>query len=145
MLSCFDFPHFTHILKVPKAFISFLSSLFVSTVWVFSYNFRGVSVHFFFSYFTLWLWFFSFFFPLLFPSLSFFFQFESCIKDCDDAVERGRQLHSDYKMISRALTRKGTAFVKLAKTSADFDPAIAAFNKVRIFWVNRGIEGCVFL
>ncbi|MCL7047072.1 hypothetical protein MKW94_014008, partial [Papaver nudicaule] len=54
---------------------------------------------------------------------------EECIKDCDRAVERGRKLRSDYKMIARALTRKGTAFVKMAKTSQDYAPAIEAFQK----------------
>ncbi|BBN19665.1 stress-induced-phosphoprotein 1 [Marchantia polymorpha subsp. ruderalis] len=56
-------------------------------------------------------------------------QYENCIKDCDKAVERGREVHADYKMISRALTRKGTAYVKLAKCSKDYDIAIEAFNK----------------
>ncbi|XP_074318084.1 uncharacterized protein LOC141654869 [Silene latifolia] len=38
-----------------------------------------------------------------------------CIKDCDQTVERGRELRSDHKMVARALTRKGTTLVKLAK------------------------------
>ncbi|OAY68182.1 hsp70-Hsp90 organizing protein-like [Ananas comosus] len=54
---------------------------------------------------------------------------EECIKDCDKAVERGRELHSDFKMIARALTRKGTALVKLAKCSKDYDLAIETFQK----------------
>ncbi|XP_065857988.1 hsp70-Hsp90 organizing protein 3 [Euphorbia lathyris] len=56
-------------------------------------------------------------------------QYEECIKDCDKAVERGRELRSDYKMVARALTRKGTALVKMAKCSQDFDPAIETFQK----------------
>lgn len=32
-------------------------------------------------------------------------------------------------MVARALTRKGTALVKMAKCSADFDPAIETFQK----------------
>ncbi|KMT06862.1 hypothetical protein BVRB_6g152030 isoform A [Beta vulgaris subsp. vulgaris] len=32
-------------------------------------------------------------------------------------------------MVSRALTRKGTALAKLAKTSKDYEPAIEAFHK----------------
>ncbi|XP_042474633.1 hsp70-Hsp90 organizing protein-like [Zingiber officinale] len=50
-------------------------------------------------------------------------KYEECIKDCDKAVERGRELHSD------ALTRKGTALTKLAKTSKDYEFAIEAFQK----------------
>jgi stress-induced-phosphoprotein 1 len=56
-------------------------------------------------------------------------QYDECIKDCDKAVERGRELRSDFKMIARALTRKGTALVKLAKTSKDYDIAIETFQK----------------
>ncbi|CAL5015700.1 unnamed protein product [Urochloa decumbens] len=56
-------------------------------------------------------------------------KYDECIKDCDKAVERGRELHADFKMISRALTRKGTALAKLAKTSKDYDVAIETFHK----------------
>ncbi|KAK4363304.1 hypothetical protein RND71_018545 [Anisodus tanguticus] len=56
-------------------------------------------------------------------------KYEDCMKDCDKAVERGRELRSDYKMISRALTRKGSAMVKMAKTSKDYEPAIETFQK----------------
>lgn len=54
---------------------------------------------------------------------------EDCIKDCDKAVERGRELRADYKMIAKALTRKGTALVKMVKSSKDFEPAIEMFQK----------------
>ncbi|CAM6084741.1 unnamed protein product [Calypogeia fissa] len=56
-------------------------------------------------------------------------QYEEAIKDCDAAVERGREVRADFKIIARALTRKGTAYVKMAKTSKDYAPAIEAFNK----------------
>eukprot|EP00850_Spirogloea_muscicola_P014647 SM000106S13995 [mRNA] locus=s106:378050:382571:- [translate_table: standard] len=56
-------------------------------------------------------------------------KYDECIADCDKAVERGRELHADYKTIARALTRKGTAYVKQAKTATDYDPAIQAFQK----------------
>ncbi|CAI0413745.1 unnamed protein product [Linum tenue] len=56
-------------------------------------------------------------------------KYEDCIKDCDKAVERGRELRSDYKMVARALTRKGSALVKMAKTSKDYEPAIETFQK----------------
>lgn len=57
------------------------------------------------------------------------YQYEECIEDCDKAVERGRELRSDFKMIARALTRKGFALVKMAKCSKDFEPAIETFQK----------------
>lgn len=56
-------------------------------------------------------------------------QYEECIKDCDKAIERGRELRSDYKMIAKALTRKGTALMKMAKCANDYEPAIEAFQK----------------
>ncbi|OIW10821.1 hypothetical protein TanjilG_27767 [Lupinus angustifolius] len=56
-------------------------------------------------------------------------KYEECIKDCDKAAERGRELRSDYKMIARALTRKGNALVKLAKSSKDYDRAIETYQK----------------
>ncbi|KAJ1416033.1 Tetratricopeptide-like helical domain superfamily [Sesbania bispinosa] len=56
-------------------------------------------------------------------------KYEECIKDCDKAVERGRELRSDFKMIARALTRKGNALVKMAKCSKDYEPAIETYQK----------------
>ncbi|KAL9250817.1 Hsp70-Hsp90 organizing protein 2-like protein [Drosera capensis] len=56
-------------------------------------------------------------------------KYDECIQDCDKAVERGRELRSDYKMVARALTRKGTALAKLAKSSKDYDVAIEVFQK----------------
>ncbi|EMS62010.1 hypothetical protein TRIUR3_06403 [Triticum urartu] len=54
-------------------------------------------------------------------------EYDDCIKDCDTVVERGRELHANcanFKMVSRALARKATALVKLAKSSKDYDVAI---------------------
>ncbi|ESQ38220.1 hypothetical protein EUTSA_v10028542mg [Eutrema salsugineum] len=56
-------------------------------------------------------------------------KYEECIEDCDRAVERGRELRFDFKMIAKALTRKGSALVKMAKCSKDFEPAIETFQK----------------
>jgi stress-induced-phosphoprotein 1 len=33
--------------------------------------------------------------------------------DCDTAVERGRELRADYKLIAKAMTRKASALVKM--------------------------------
>ncbi|KIZ02055.1 Heat shock protein STI [Monoraphidium neglectum] len=51
--------------------------------------------------------------------------FEACVKDCDDAVMRGRELRSDYALVGRALQRKGNALVKLGR----LQEAIDAYNK----------------
>ena len=51
--------------------------------------------------------------------------FDACAKDCDEAVERGRELRADYKIIARALTRKGNALAKQER----YEDAIAAYHK----------------
>ncbi|KAF8111123.1 hypothetical protein N665_0076s0119 [Sinapis alba] len=56
-------------------------------------------------------------------------KYNECIEDCDKVVEKGTELGSDYKMLARALTRKGTAFVKMAKCSKDYDPAFEAYQR----------------
>ncbi|KAG7956866.1 hypothetical protein I3843_11G145800 [Carya illinoinensis] len=56
-------------------------------------------------------------------------QYDECIKDCENAIEKGRELRSDFKMIAKALTRKGTALMKMAKCSKDYEPAIETFQK----------------
>jgi stress-induced-phosphoprotein 1 len=42
-------------------------------------------------------------------------QFDACIADCDEAIQRGRDLRADYKIIAKALTRKGSALVQQEK------------------------------
>ncbi|KAK7330721.1 hypothetical protein VNO77_24919 [Canavalia gladiata] len=56
-------------------------------------------------------------------------KFDECMQDCDKAVGKGRELRSDFKMIARALTRKGTALVKMAKCCKDYELAIETFQK----------------
>lgn len=51
--------------------------------------------------------------------------FEACAADCDAAVERGREARADYKIIARALTRKGNALARLER----YEDAVAAYQK----------------
>lgn len=51
--------------------------------------------------------------------------YDECIADCDKAVERGRELRADYKMVAKALTRKGNALVKSDKLAE----AIPVYHK----------------
>lgn len=48
-----------------------------------------------------------------------------CIEDCDKAIERGHEVRADYKLIAKALTRKGSALVKQGL----MEQAIDVFNK----------------
>ncbi|GAN01732.1 conserved hypothetical protein [Mucor ambiguus] len=52
-------------------------------------------------------------------------KFEDCIKVCEDAIERGRELRCDYKLIARALQRIGNAYSKLD----NLDEAIKYYGK----------------
>lgn len=56
---------------------------------------------------------------------------EQCIKDCDAAVERGRELRLDYKLIGKALTRKGNALVKLDKLEESIETYHKALTEHR--------------
>ena len=51
--------------------------------------------------------------------------FDSCVKACDDAVEKGRELRVDYKLVGKAMTRKGNALVKLDR----LEDAIEVYGK----------------
>mmetsp|Transcript_2032 Transcript_2032/g.3172 ORF Transcript_2032/g.3172 Transcript_2032/m.3172 type:complete len:580 (+) Transcript_2032:75-1814(+) len=52
-------------------------------------------------------------------------QFDECIADCDKAVERGRELRADFKLVAKALARKASALIKLDR----YEDAILQFNK----------------
>ncbi|KAK9838651.1 hypothetical protein WJX74_000655 [Apatococcus lobatus] len=41
--------------------------------------------------------------------------YEACVADCDLAVETGRALRADYKLVAKAMARKGNALVRLKK------------------------------
>jgi stress-induced-phosphoprotein 1 len=50
---------------------------------------------------------------------------DGCIADCEAAVDRGRELRADYKLIARAMTRKGNALVK----KGELAEAIEVYNR----------------
>lgn len=51
--------------------------------------------------------------------------FERCIEDCDKAVERGREVRADFKLLAKAMARKGSALVQLGQ----LEEAVTIFNK----------------
>ncbi|KAJ3003097.1 UNVERIFIED_CONTAM: hypothetical protein HDU68_005883, partial [Siphonaria sp. JEL0065] len=51
--------------------------------------------------------------------------FDECIKVCDDAVEKGREIRADFKIISKAFARMGNAYSKLN----DYKNAIKYYEK----------------
>uniref|UniRef100_J3MBJ4 RING-type E3 ubiquitin transferase n=1 Tax=Oryza brachyantha TaxID=4533 RepID=J3MBJ4_ORYBR len=56
-------------------------------------------------------------------------KYKECVRDCDEAVERGRELRADNKLVARALSRKASALLKLAACAADYEPAIRALQQ----------------
>lgn len=50
--------------------------------------------------------------------------YNGCIADCDAAIEKGREIRADYKLIARAMTRKGNAQARLG----DLEAAISTYN-----------------
>ncbi len=62
---------------------------------------------------------------------------EECIKDCDAAVERGRELRADYKTVAKALTRKGTSLVKQGKLQDAIDTYQKALTEHRCIQLVR--------
>lgn len=51
-------------------------------------------------------------------------KYEECIKDCDDAYHKGLSAHVDFKVLGRALTRKGNALKKMGR----LEDAICAYQ-----------------
>ncbi|KAJ3152956.1 Hsp90 cochaperone [Geranomyces michiganensis] len=52
-------------------------------------------------------------------------RFDECIKTCEEAVDRGRELRADYKIIAKAFARIGNAYMK----KEDLVNAIKFFEK----------------
>jgi hypothetical protein len=57
------------------------------------------------------------------------FQYKECVRDCEGAVERGRDLSAANKLIAKALLRKASALLELATCSGDYAPAIRALQQ----------------
>jgi stress-induced-phosphoprotein 1 len=51
--------------------------------------------------------------------------YDQCIKECEEAVEIGRETRTDFKLIAKALSRIGTAYSK----KEDFESALTFLNK----------------
>lgn len=52
-------------------------------------------------------------------------KYDECIRECERAVEEGRDMRADYKLIAKAFGRIGTAYQK----KDDLDQAIKFYNK----------------
>eukprot|EP00158_Paraphelidium_tribonemae_P004396 Partr_v1_DN26728_c0_g1_i4_m8762 putative Heat shock protein len=52
-------------------------------------------------------------------------EYDQCIKTCDEAVEKGREIRADYKIIAKAYGRIGNAYLK----KDDLESAIKFYEK----------------
>ncbi|XP_039805953.1 U-box domain-containing protein 70-like isoform X2 [Panicum virgatum] len=56
-------------------------------------------------------------------------KYKECVRDCDDAVRRGREIGAENKLIAKALWRKASALLELADCARDYAPAIRALEQ----------------
>ncbi|KAK3131831.1 hypothetical protein QOZ80_6AG0512070 [Eleusine coracana subsp. coracana] len=56
-------------------------------------------------------------------------KYKECVKDCDEAVERGREHNADHKLIAKALSQKASALIEVATCAGDYLPAIRALQQ----------------
>ncbi|RCV20521.1 hypothetical protein SETIT_4G062500v2 [Setaria italica] len=55
--------------------------------------------------------------------------YQECVRDCDEAARRGRELRADNKLIAKALSRKASALLELAGCAGDYALAIRALQQ----------------
>ncbi|KAF8733111.1 hypothetical protein HU200_015478 [Digitaria exilis] len=56
-------------------------------------------------------------------------KYKECVRDCDDAVKRGRECGADNKLIAKALSRKAAALLEVADCAGGYAPAIRALEQ----------------
>ncbi|CAN6208580.1 unnamed protein product [Urochloa humidicola] len=56
-------------------------------------------------------------------------KYKECVRDCDDAARRGREIGADNKLIAKALSRKASALLEVADCAGDYAPAIRALEQ----------------
>ncbi|TVU12422.1 hypothetical protein EJB05_46066 [Eragrostis curvula] len=56
-------------------------------------------------------------------------KYTECVRDCDEAAERGRELNADRKLIAKALSRKASALLELATCAREYALVIRALQQ----------------
>lgn len=69
--------------------------------------------------------------------------YEQCIKTCEKAVDLGRDLHSDYKLIAKALARIGHCYEKQedwVNSKKFYDKALSEFRSPEIIKKSQALD-----
>ncbi|KAK3131705.1 hypothetical protein QOZ80_6AG0510180 [Eleusine coracana subsp. coracana] len=56
-------------------------------------------------------------------------KYKDCVRDCDEAVERGREISADHKLIAKALLRKASALLEDASCAEDYASVVRALQQ----------------
>jgi len=70
-------------------------------------------------------------------------KYDECIKLCEKAVEIGRENHSDYKLIAKAMARIGNAYLKQDREKDAlhyFDKSVSEFRDPQIVRIRQELE-----
>ena len=60
---------------------------------------------------------------------------EGCIRDCEEAVSKGREIHADFKLVGRAYERMGAAYGRMerwAEAVESYDLSLAEHREHRV-------------
>ena len=69
--------------------------------------------------------------------------YEACIRTCEEAVDLGRELHADYKLIAKALSRIGHCYEKQedwANAKKYYDKALSEFRAPDILKKSQALD-----
>jgi len=70
-------------------------------------------------------------------------EYERCIKACEDAIAEAREQRADYKLVARAMTRIGTALVKLGRPKEAiewYEKSLTEFRDANTLKLLRDLE-----
>lgn len=70
-------------------------------------------------------------------------EYEQCLQLCDEAVEKGREVHADLAKIARAFTRKSNVYLKMGRLEEAIDAlktSLTEFNDEKVKFQLKDLE-----
>ena len=70
-------------------------------------------------------------------------EYEKCLQLCDEAVEKGREVHADLAKIARAFTRKSNVYLKMGRLEEAIDAlktSLTEFNDEKVKFQLKDLE-----